>query len=600
MAEKGIEKVLFPAFDYKAIKESIVMDAKRVQYKLNPDVQQAVYTPRTIIKFDLPAHDFLDLKNTTFNFNAKSTGSSDQACFNPFIECIIYKLSIYLGNGSDIVEQILNYNLDTSSIFKFKTSLNYGNTTAYELQGYGNAENRLLLARNLADDTDPNSAQGTRYVVNLLASGLFNGSNLRYLPMGPLAQINGYNRSLHIEIELADPSQCMQDFDPTPASDGKNYQLSEVYMNLEIVKAPSYETKLMEEIQNGRVIAIPLISTDLEPNQITAGRSGNITFPIMKQRQWVTGCKALFVPNYTNPASAYTWQWGRPENLQNYQYQILNQYFPPEVVQMRGFDNDANRFAELMKYFNKLKDYKDGTLLDNAFDYADSPDSNELFANKFTSVPFTINSPALILLDLVNSQVGYPYFIQNGSFEFSVENSGEYNIQLTYDGERDVTLADATLRYGLYDATAGDWVDECYADDPMLSGQTRDEQLTIDANEVNLIAGHKYSSRVQWTPVTGSVYSYVMEDASIKVELTENVTVYNNRNFCIGQTFKVFYDQDEWSFGDYIIDGVSTMQSSSVMLSMDLGQTSSQFSVFNFINFMKMIIIDKTGVKVYQ
>jgi hypothetical protein len=598
MAEKGIEKVLFPAFDYKAIKESIITDAKRVQYKLNPDVQQATYAPRSIIKFDLPAHDFLDLKNTTLNFNAKSTGSSDQACFNPFIECIIYKLSIYLGNGSDIVEQILNYNLDSSSTFKFKTSLNFGDTTARELQGYADSSDRLLLAKNLSDNNDPNSAQGTRYVINLLASGLFNGSNLRYLPMGPLAQINGYNRSLHIEIELADPSQCMQDFASPPSANGKNYQLSEVYMNLEIIKSPTYETKLIQEIQNGRVIAIPLISTDLEPNQISAGRSGNVTFPIFKQRQWVTGCKALFIPNYTDPSKAYTWEWGRPENLQNYQYQILNQYFPPEVVQMKGFNNDANRFGELMKYFNKLKDYKDGTLLSNAFDVADSPNADEL--NAEVVVPVNVVTAALTLLNFTNPQVGSPYFVQDGNFQFRVQNSGEYNVELTYSGSRSVATADANLRYGLYDETAGNWVDECYSDDPMAAGQNRNEDLIINALEVSLIAGHKYSSRVEWTPDVGSVYSYDITDASMKIVMTDNVIIYDNRDFCIGQTFKVFYDQDEWSFGDYIMDGVSTMQSSTVTLAMDLGQSSSQFSVFNFINYMKMIVIDSSGAKVYQ
>lgn len=600
---KGIEKVLFPAFDYKAIKESIVTDATRIQYKLNPDVQQATYNPGTIIKFDLPAHDFLDLKNTTFNFNAKAVGTSSQVCFNPFIECIIYKLTIYLGNGSDVVEQLLNYQLDASSTFKFGTSLNYGTTIGRELQGYLKSVDRIDLAVN--EDENFN-AQGTRYVVNFLASGLFNGSNLRYLPMGPLAQINGYNRSLHIEIELSQPQFCMQDFAANPQPSGKNYVLSEVYMNLEIVKAPSYESKLISEIQNGRVIAIPLISTDVEPNEISNGRASNITFPIFKQRQWVTGVKSLFIPPYSNPATAFTWDWGRPENLQNYQYQVAAKLWPPEPVKISGLDNDANRFGELMKYFNKLKDYKNGTLVSEDFEFSDSPNATEILCDTITPNPTTITDTAVHMLNFTSPQVGHPYYLNTGSFTFQVANSGEYNINLRFGGQRDATGAttNAVLQYGLYDFTNAAFIADCNSTetyDSTGAGDGPEEDLVIVFDGVLLESGFNYGFAVQFTSLGSGVNArFACDTAVCQVEADDNLVIYDVRDFCIGQTFKTFYDQDEYQFGDYILDGISTMQSSMTTLNMDLGQTSTQFSVYQFINYMKMIIIDKDGVKVFS
>jgi hypothetical protein len=346
----AIESKLMDAFDYRSMIKSS-KKANRKTIRIYPDNQTQVYngTLGNKIKFNFPARGFADMRNTMLNMTLRST-TIDQTgvAFDNWIESVINKVIITLGDGSSVVEELQQYNLNTVTKYKNEMSLNYAGSLASDLLGFGTLAQRQTWAQ---------SANGIQYSVPLKGSGLWSG-NLKYLPMG-IMSMAGFNKSLVVEIQLEQPSNCM-------VKDVANvetlaYQMSNVYIQMELIECPEYEEELMNAVKNGKTVAIPYVTSNYWNNSIQANQTGDMTFSILQYNQFVHDIRSVFTgSNAVN--EDYTNLWVRPANIQQYQYQINSKYYPAQPVELTLVSN-ANADLEKYKVFNKLKEYYNGSIL---------------------------------------------------------------------------------------------------------------------------------------------------------------------------------------------------------------------------------------------
>jgi hypothetical protein len=358
----AIESKLLDAFDYRSMIKSI-KKGNRKTVRLYPDNQQSQYNGvlGNKIKFNLPARGFLDVRNTTFNFQAVSTTTqvSSDVMFNEFIESLINKLIITLGDGSNVVEEIQTYNINAVSKYKNVLSSNYYESLATSLIGAGTPAVRNGWAYESPD--------GHKYAVPLIGSGLFQGA-LKYLPMG-LLSMAGFNKSLVIEIQLEAPNYCMTKglSNTFPLS----YLMNNVFMELEIIECPEYEQELMNMVKGGKSVPLPYVTSNYWNFSITAAQQGDMTFSILQYNQYVHGLRCIFSSS-TGGTTDYTNLWTRPAGIVQYQFQLNSRYYPSQPVELSPLSN-ANADLEKYKAFNKLKEYFNGSLISDVGDPTVTP-----------------------------------------------------------------------------------------------------------------------------------------------------------------------------------------------------------------------------------
>jgi len=359
----AIEMKLMDAFDYR----SMIMSnkkANRKTIKLYPDNQTQVYNgvSGNKIKFNFPARGFLDNRNISLNFTARNTTTNTNpytSSFNQWIESVINKVTITLGDGSSVCEKLEQYNINAVSKYKNEVSAQYASTLGTDLLGFGEYAERVTWGQ-----------QGRQYCVPLKSSGLFSG-NLKYMPLGVLSMA-GFNKSLVVEIELEQPQNCM--VKSNVANLGNlSYEISNIYMQLELLEAPAYEDELMNAVKNGKTVALPYVTSNYWNFNIAQNQSGNMTFPILQYNQFVHNVRTIFTLPHTD-ITEYTNHFFRPANIQEYQYQINSKYWPNQAVELTANSN-ANADLEKYKCFNKLKDYENGSLISSS---STVPDQNSL------------------------------------------------------------------------------------------------------------------------------------------------------------------------------------------------------------------------------
>lgn len=372
MKISGIEAILPQSIDYKNIKKSIMKGVRRT-VRLNPanEVNNFSYDNNRIIRFNIPCNGFLDLQNTTFQFIAQPTSGSFRnalngqgVAFNNFIECIVNRLEIFAGDGNTQIESLHNYNLNATEKMKYMMSNNYFSTIGAINQGIGSIQLRRQLASNPAVPPNNGSYNSQGYAINFIASGIFQ-NDIKYLPLQLMSGLAGYSRSMVMEITLEQPFFCMSSSDGTPI----NYSITEAYMNLELIEMPEVEMKLMNDVKNGQIMAIPYQTADLWTNQVT--QQGEYVISFAEYKEYLQSIRTVFLPQKNDQLSEFTSNWTRPD-INNYQYKIKDTWYPTLPVQLalKNIDStnssiatvhsDATQFIELLKVFNKTKKYVDG------------------------------------------------------------------------------------------------------------------------------------------------------------------------------------------------------------------------------------------------
>jgi hypothetical protein len=355
--EGAIESKLMDAFDYRSMIKSLKR-GNRKTIRLYPDNQTQIYNGvlGNKIKFNFPARGFCDMRNTTLNFTARSTVTGNPAtiCFSNWIESVINKVTITLGDGSSVVEELQQYNINAISKYKNELSINYSGSLGGDLLGYGTQTARSTLATQ---------AGGAQYAVPLKGSGLWSG-NLKYLPMG-IMSMAGFNKSLVVEIELESPSVCM--INTAGGATTFSYEISNVYIQMELIECPEYEEELMMAVKNGKTIAIPYVTSNYWNNSIQSNQQGDMTFSILQYNQFVHDVRSIFIGNVSATNVDALNIWTKPANTQSYQYQINSKYYPSQAVEF-ATNSNANSDLEKNKCFNILKEYNNGSLLSQ---YAD-------------------------------------------------------------------------------------------------------------------------------------------------------------------------------------------------------------------------------------
>ena len=428
MKISGIEAILPNSIDYKMIKKSMVRGTRRtVRLNPANEVDNFNYNSNRIIKFNIPCNGFLDLQNTTFNFIAQGssslsnqtisftgstatnvltvtavasgvlyvgmtvsgsglplgltisafgtgsggagtytlnavagtfgsramTGNAALINFNNFIESTINRLEIFAGDGNTQIESLHQYNLNACSKAKYMLSDNYVANIGHVMQGYFTGINGRV---NL-------QAQGQvkqGYGVNFLASGIFQ-NDVKYLPLALMSGLAGYSRSMIIEITLENPYLCMQS---TAPADQLSYNFSEAYMNLELIEMPDLEMKLMNDVKNGMIMAIPYQTADLWTNQ--ANTFGENVYSWAEYKEYLQSIRTIFVPQKSDSTTSFTYDWTRPD-ISNYQYKIKDVWYPTLPVQMTlgaGQDSNATQYVEVLKVFDMVKKYQHGNQVD--------------------------------------------------------------------------------------------------------------------------------------------------------------------------------------------------------------------------------------------
>ena len=277
------------------------------------------------------------------------SGNSAQIAFNNHISCVVNRLEIFAGDGNTQIESLHNYNTNAASKVKYTYSDNYTTSIANVMEGYftdaTSLAERQLLCQQL---------QG--YALNFIASGIFQ-NDIKFLPLALMSGLAGYSRSMVLEITLENPFLCMTS---TALGDVLNYSLSQAYMNLELVEMPELEMKLMNDVKNGMVLAIPYQTTDLWTNQVN--QSGEFVVSWAEYKEYLQSIRTLFKPPKLNNSTDFTYDWVRPD-VNNYQYKIKDTWYPTLPIQMTfqiGQNSNATQYTELMKVFNMMKDYQSG------------------------------------------------------------------------------------------------------------------------------------------------------------------------------------------------------------------------------------------------
>lgn len=396
---------LMDSMDYKSMVSSLVK-GERKTIKL-PSTKGITYTPGQQIEFYLPTNGFLCVNSSTFNFLAKGTGTyADDARFNNHIECIINRLLVTLGDGSSVVEDISEY----STIAAFHR--NYTMTSDY-IKTIG-----TLMQGTTSDQTEAHAwfEHGRNYATPLLTCGLFN-YNLKYIPLSLLAMIAGYNKSFVFNITLEQNiNHCV-----TSESGGLvgSYEVSDAHMMLDIIYAPEYEQRIMNEvIQNNKVVSLPIKTFKLWPN-VMPQTTGYITVPFNDYKQFMQNIITVFRDQ------DLTTDWNEtfilPQYISKAQYRAAGRNFPEQQLDLLGDDGlvipirasgKASLVNELLKIFgNKLRKYntginfnelKIGDPADPDIIYTDYLALGTTFCTFFDNEDF-LNSKGLSLIDGIDT-----------------------------------------------------------------------------------------------------------------------------------------------------------------------------------------------------
>lgn len=424
----GIEAIVPNSIDYKMIKKSLIKGTRRtVRLNPANEVNNFNYNSNRIIKFNIPANTFLDLQNTNFQFIAQGssslsnqvisftasltlglvlnvtavtsgtlyvgmtvtgasvlpgttivsfgtgsggigtyntslgatvaseamTGNTAQIAFNNHIECIVNRLEIFAGDGNTQIESLHQYNINSASKVKYMYSDNYAANIGHVNEGYFTGVNSLAIRQSQCQ-----VQQG--YAVNFIASGIFQ-NDIKYLPLALMSGLAGYSRSMVIEITLENPLMCMVS---TAPADVLNYSVSQAYMNLELIEMPELEMKLMNDVRNGMVMAIPYLTTDLWTNQVNT--SGETVVSWAEYKEYLQTIRTIFSPPKVNNTTSFTYDWMRPD-INNYQYKVKDTWYPTLPIQMTlqaGQDSNATQYTELLKVFDMMKKYQHGNQVD--------------------------------------------------------------------------------------------------------------------------------------------------------------------------------------------------------------------------------------------
>lgn len=291
------------------------------------------------------------------------TGPPSQIAFNNFIECVINRLEIFAGDGNTQIESLHNYNLNATEKVKYMVSRNYSDSIGRSQQGLFVSATINGNNLNVTSALRTQCPKATGYGVNFIASGIFQ-NDIKYLPLALMSGLSGYSRSMVIEITLEQPYLCMNS---SVGSDILDYNLTQAYLNLELIEMPELEMKLMNDVRNGMIMAIPYQTADLWTNQVNS--QGEYVISFAEYKEYLQSIRTVFLPQKVNATTSYTHDWVRPD-INNYQYKIKDTWYPTLPVQMAlsaTANQNATQYVELLKVFGMTKDYKNGNITDNQF-----------------------------------------------------------------------------------------------------------------------------------------------------------------------------------------------------------------------------------------
>ena len=286
--------------------------------------------------------------------------------FNNFIECVINRLEIFAGDGNTQIESIHNYNLNAAEKVKYMVGHDYADSIGRANQGLFYIDNPNPASAGSFNASYPyqltnqvNISQG--YSVNLIGSGIFS-NDIKYLPLALMSGLAGYSRSMVIEITLEQPFYCMNTVLGSGVNDPNlNYYLTQCYMNLELIEMPELEQKLMNDVKNGMVLAIPYQTCDLWTNQLN-NQQGEYVISFAEYKEYLQSIRTVFLPPKPDTTTDYTFSWSYPP-INNYQFKIKDTWYPTLPVQMAPNAN-ATQLIEVLKVFDKTKKYQQGILPD--------------------------------------------------------------------------------------------------------------------------------------------------------------------------------------------------------------------------------------------
>lgn len=607
----GIEEILPKSLNYKELKKSLIK-GQRKTVKLFPssDVNSFSYNGNRIIQFNIPAKGFWDTKNTVICFEAfaqsPNGSSTSNLAFNNHIESVINKIQWKTGDGISSVENLTDYNVNLMSKFKYETSPNYGNSIAQIQEGYSDD---VKLRNTWCNQGLPNPKG---YTINLKGSGVMN-STLQYLPLSLLA-MGGYSRALTLEITLEMPERCMIDIESSGQM--KGYVLQNVFMQLEMIESTEYEKLLIQKVMNGElVIAIPYQTQDHWVNTIQPAQQGEITFQMNSYNEVVQGFRTVFI-NGASENVDFTNTFYRPLGIKNYQINIGNQYYPVQQVDLNGINSNAIQYNELLKYFNKLKDGKDGVLYSTLSSILSIRSISPVVGNDITSLtysnqvlPIAIDIPMTITTTNLGS-----WDIDNTDTLFTPSISGFYNINAVinyFEYSTDTDTTDVQVFFGVVEGTNIVNNLRKYMTTktvPVVLAADTDMKTITLSDTVYLTAGLYYSleSEIQTATLGNpgvSTYNLAISQASMSFTLVDTIISPYPNNFLIAQTFKTWYDSTEYMEGqnEFFIDGIDMTTTNQLVFKMNKNlPDNNQLSVFHYIDFIASIIISKDGVQLIK
>jgi hypothetical protein len=608
----GIENILPSSLNYKQMKKSL-LKGDRKTVKLFPATNTSTYgyNQNRVIRFNLPAGNFLDLKNTRVLFEAYATGDdASYIAFNNHIESVINKVQIFTGDGQSSVELLQDYNINAVGNFMYETTLNYGNTIANVQEGWSND----IFVRNQwaqqGGSLDPLNPHG--YAVRLMGSGLFK-STLQYLPLKALANNGGYDRSLVVEITLEDPNRCMVNVFGT-GTIVKNYELKNVFMQMELIDCPEYEKELTNKINGGQVVGIPYTSNERWTNTLEAGRSGDITFQMNSYYQLAQGFKTIVkdATSFGTNTIDFTNQFYRPLGIKYYQIQVGNKVFPTQLADINGLNSNAVQYNELMKYFNKSKDVKDGVL--NS--YEEQSINNAYFTLTNTSTPFTYAvQPAVPVTNKPNLA---------GNLVKGFTKVTNQNIKPIYKGMYRITLqmrltelssagANSTdVQFNIKiinsdtNAQLGDMIHTSSLVPIMTVGTAFYTNFTLD-EIVYLDGTYPISVLVTLSTITlgaGATYTLTIDECTFTAELIDNGdNDFISNSYMIGCTFKTWYDNEEYMRDqlEYFLDGMDTTQTNQIVFKMGKGEADpTALNLYHYLDYVGALVVDNKGISILK
>ena len=603
----GIEQILVDSLDYKSMKKSM-LKGKRKTVRLVPATNNSFTTQGNEngqrIHFDLPATSFLDTTNTVMVYNGIGNTVSDNPtlAFNNHAECIFNRVQWTLGDGSSIVEDLRQYNINSASMLKYRLSEDYLQTIAAVQQGVADLETRIKWC-----------AEGRDYAVNFLASGIMN-TNLKYLPLGLLAKLGGYNRALCLDIWLENPQQCMVD---TANTSNKGYTISNIYLQMEMIEAPEWEEQIMNKIMSGQMIlGIPFVSANTDNNQLLANQQGQVTFYIPNHyNEYMTGVRSIFIPQQANNVD-YTNTFTFPSavgaavggGLNGYQYLIKDNWYPVQMLDMTtGF---AAQYNELVKYFGKNVKTYDRSVGYGLFNSTTNDAAVLLAAGN----ELDLTAGSTVVVDLTSS-----VFINQGwtvtTDSISPSTSGSYLITMSSVIDPSTAEADTTsivrTSLSLYDNTNLGTIPSSVV---VLNNETvtnttvpNNSQMLTSNFVFDFVAGNTYSMEFTLANNTNAQVQILQPQFCAALLSPNESAEYDpsqNENFMIAQTFRIFYDCDDFlnDCGEFMLDGMNTTDSTPLTMRLSIGNqpSTSTISVIHYTDYIGCITIDSSSVNVMK